>query len=111
VSSLSLYDAQAELCKAFGHPVRFIILHQLRNGPKRISDLAQITGLKKGAVSRHLAVLRNREILAAHSLGKDVFYQIADPRISDLCDLLRQILVEQAARRSQVLKTFTEEKK
>lgn len=108
MSSLPLYELQAELCRALSHPVRLELIHLLRDGPKRVGDLAQITRNNQGTVSRHLAVLRNSGILTAQQHGRDILYQLIDPRISDLCDLIRQVLVEQAFRRSQVLKKFDE---
>jgi len=106
MNQFSIFELQAELCRALSHPVRLELLHLLRAGPKRVSDLAQMTGSTQGNVSRHLAVLRNSGILLAHHHGRDILYQIVDPGISDLCDLMRQVLIEQAARQSKVLKTF-----
>jgi ArsR family transcriptional regulator len=108
VSSLPIYELQAELCRALSHPLRLELVHHLHDGPKRVSELTQITGSNQGTVSRHLAVLRNSGILTARPHGRDILYQIVDPRISDLCDLMRQVLVEQASRRSEILRTFDE---
>ena len=108
MSSLPVYELQAELCRALSHPVRLELIHLLREGPKRVGDLAQIIGLNQGTVSRHLGVLRNSEILTTQHHGRDIHYQIVDPRVSDLCELMRQVLVEQAVRRSKVLKTLDE---
>jgi ArsR family transcriptional regulator len=102
----AIYELQAELCRAFSHPVRLELVHHLRDGPKRVSELAQLTQNNPGTVSRHLAILRNSGILTAQHHGRDIIYQIIDTRISDLCDLMRQVLIEQAVKHSQVLKNF-----
>ena len=108
-SSLPIYELKAELCRALGNPVRLELVHFLREGPQRVSDLAEAVNSNQGTVSRHLAVLRNSGILTASHQGRDIYYQIVDPRISDLCDLMRQVLLEQASKRSRMLKTFDEE--
>jgi DNA-binding transcriptional ArsR family regulator len=108
LSSPSLYELEAGLCRALGHPVRLELIYLLREGPKRVADLAQMTGLNQGTVSRHLVILRNSGILTAHQHGRDNIYSLADPRIFDLCDLMRQVLLDQSAKHSKMLKAFGE---
>lgn len=92
-----------------GHPVRLQIVHLLRKGPKRVYDLVQATGYEQGKVSRHLGILRNSGILAAQREGKDILYHIANPKITEVCDLMRQVLAEQASQHSQMFKTWDDE--
>lgn len=106
---ISVYELQAELCRALGNPARLKLVHLLREGPQRVSDLAEAVNSNQGTVSRHLAVLRNSGILTARHQGRDIYYQIVDKRISDLCDLMRQVLLEQAFRRSRMLKTLDDQ--
>jgi len=106
MSTLPIYELQAELCRALGNPVRLELVHLLREGPQRVSDLAEAVNSNQGTVSRHLSVLRNSGIVLARHQGREIYYQLVDPRISDLCDLMRQVLNEQASRRTRMLKTF-----
>lgn len=106
MNDIHVFELHAELCRALGHSARLQLVHLLREGPQCVSDLAHITGLGQGTVSRHLAVLRNCGILSIQQKGRETHYQISDPRIIEICDLMRMVLVEQLARRSEVLKTL-----
>lgn len=86
-------------------PSRRKILSELRSGPKRVSDLVGVTGLKQPNVSNHLAKLRSKGILEASKVGREVFYGFPDPSLAeavglalerfkppeDCCDLQRAI--------------------
>jgi ArsR family transcriptional regulator len=62
----SIFEVQAEFCQAMAHPPRLEIIHHLRDGPKTVHEIAQMIHCEQSIASRHLAVLRNRGILAAH---------------------------------------------
>jgi ArsR family transcriptional regulator len=82
--------------------IRIEIVHVLRDGPQRVSEIARITGHPQGTISRHLGVLRNGGIVTAHRHAQDVVYQIANPKIVNICDMMREVLVEDAYRRSKL---------
>lgn len=106
MNDVQIFEMHAELCRALGHSARLQMVHLLREGPKRVSDLAQMTGLGQGTVSRHLAVLRNCGILSVQQKGRETHYQISDPRIMEICDLMREVLVEYLTKRSEFLKVL-----
>jgi ArsR family transcriptional regulator, virulence genes transcriptional regulator len=106
MSDIHVFELHAELCRALGHSARLQLVHLLREGPQCVSDLAHMTGLGQGTVSRHLAVLRNCGILSVQTKGRETHYQISDPRIMEICDLMRMVLVEQLTKRSEVLRTL-----
>jgi ArsR family transcriptional regulator len=88
---------------------RIEIVHVLRDGPLRVSDIVRITGHPQPMISRHLGVLRNGGVVIAQPRARDVVYQIANPKIVNICDLMREVLVEQAAHRSQLLEGSQDE--
>jgi DNA-binding transcriptional ArsR family regulator len=106
MNDIQIFEMHAELCRALGHSARLQLVHLLREGPQRVSDLAQMTGLGQGTVSRHLAVLRNCGILSVQQKGRETHYQISDPRIMEICDLMREVLVEHLTKRSEFLKVL-----
>ncbi len=108
MSTLSVYELQAELCRAMSHPLRVQVVHHLREGPRRVGDLVEATGHDQGTVSRHLGILRNSGILANRREGKDIYYHIVNPKITEVCDLMRQVLAEQASQQSQISKAMNE---
>ena len=106
MNQLSIFEIQADLCKALGNPVRLEIVHSLRQGSLKVSEIIQMTGYEQTTISRHLSVLRNAGILAAHGAGRDVVYQIANSKIVEMCDLVRQVLFEQSLQQSEMFKAW-----
>ena len=105
----SLYDLQADLCRAMSHPARIQIVHTLRDNPKHVNEIAGILGMSQAVVSRHLAVLRHGGIVVAIRQGQDVLYTIANPKIPEICDLMCKVLLEQLTHRSELIQTLQAE--
>jgi ArsR family transcriptional regulator len=98
-----VFDLQAELCLAMGHPIRLRIVHLLKEGPQRVAGIAESLGVAQAAASRHLAVLRNAGIVFAERHAQESIYQIANPKIVSVCEMMREVLAEREGRRSEVL--------
>lgn len=64
-------------------PSRRAILGELRTGPKNVGQLVQSTGLKQPNVSNHLAKLRDRGLVRAQRIGREVIYALATPEIEE----------------------------
>ena len=105
----SIFEIQADLCKRMSSPIRIEIVHVLRGGPLRVSEIARLTGHPQEIISRHLGVLRNGGIVTDQRHAQDVVYQIANPKIVAICDLMREILMEEASHRSKLMKGFQDE--
>lgn len=99
----SIFDLQAELCKTMSSATRLRIVHQLRQGKSCVGDIAQSTGLAQAKVSQHLSLLRGRGIVTAERQGSEMIYRLASPKIVRVCDLMRQVLAEQAEERSDLI--------
>ena len=91
--NLELYKLKAELCKTFSDPTRLIIINELRGGEKLVGYLAQTLQIPQAVVSRHLALLRNRGVVAVRREGTNVYYSLSDPKIVEACDLIHQVLL------------------
>lgn len=102
----SIFDLQADLCQTMSNAARLQIVHALRGGPTGVSELVSITGFPQPKVSQHLAVLRTRGIVAAERQGGETIYRIASPKIVRVCDLMREVLAEQAAERSGIIQAI-----
>jgi DNA-binding transcriptional ArsR family regulator len=61
-----------ELLKAMANEWRLIILCQLSEGEKTVSELQGILGLSQSALSQHLAVLRREKIVSARKDAQSV---------------------------------------
>ena len=90
-----IYTYHAEMCKVFSHPKRLELINALRDKEMSVSDLSQKLGLAPANLSQHLAMMRERRILVSRKEGNVVFYRIANPRLLQALDLLREILFEQ----------------
>ena len=99
-----VFETQANLCRAMGCAARLEIVHVLRDGLKHVNDLARLTGLPQPSISRHLTILRNVGVVTAQRQGTGVVYSIANPKIVAVCDLMREVITEQAAHLATVMK-------
>lgn len=90
-----LYAYHADMCKVFSHPKRLEIINVLRNREMSVGELSRRLELAIGNLSQHLAMMRERRILVTRKEGNVVYYRIANPRLLEAFDLLREILFEQ----------------
>lgn len=90
-----VYSYHAEMCKVFSHPKRLELIDVLRNREMSVGDLAQRLGLTLANLSQHLAMMKERHILVSRRVGNTVYYRIANPRLLEAFDLLREILFAQ----------------
>ncbi|MBW8060396.1 MAG: helix-turn-helix transcriptional regulator [Solirubrobacterales bacterium] len=90
-----LYERHAEMCKIFSHAARLEILNALREGEMSVGELAEHVGLRLSNVSQHLAMMRDRGVLATSREGTTVYYRVANPRMLEAFDILREVLFEQ----------------
>lgn len=104
--SKEVYEMQSQLCQAMGHAARLEIIHVLQDGPQHVLGLARVIGLSQGTLSRHLAVLRNIGLVTVQRQGQENIYQLANPKIVIICDLLRQVLAEQITHQAEVATTL-----
>jgi len=103
---LNHFELQAELCLALGHATRLRMIHLLKAGPQRVNQVAEHLQINQPTASRHLTVLRNAGLLAVHRHGTDMLYQIANPKILEVCDLMRAVLAKRESERSEILRDF-----
>lgn len=67
----------AALLKALAHPARLLVLCQLVEGESSVGELQPITGLSPSALSQHLAVLRDMELVTTRRESQTIFYALA----------------------------------
>ncbi len=87
-----LFELQADICKTLSDRTRLMILHELQDGEVSVGQLAFRLELPQANISRHLAILREREIVVTRREGTTIFYSLADPKIAEACNLVRQVL-------------------
>ena len=99
----SIFDIQAEFCKAMGNATRLQIMHILRENPMTVSEIMQETNQNQSTVSRQLSILRSVGVVAGYRRGNEMVYQLANEKINEVCDLVRTVLIEQTQKQSITL--------
>ena len=84
----------AQVCSGLADPNRILILYELDKGPHNVSDLASTLEIPQPTVSRHLKILRERNMVNSERDGQSVFYSLADNRVIQALDLLRGMLAD-----------------
>jgi ArsR family transcriptional regulator len=74
--------------KALSEPMRLRLVMSLMDGAKNVGQLVEASGASQANVSRHLQTLTDSGILSRKKQGLFVYYNIADPSVFDLCDLV-----------------------
>jgi len=74
--------------QTLSEPTRLQILNILREGERNVGELARMCGYTSANVSRHLAMLTQRGLVARESRGNSAIYSIADEAVYALCDLV-----------------------
>ena len=84
-------DQATRSLKVLAHPARLKILCALRTGELTVQDLEYYTGLKQTTLSQHLSLLRARDIVTSRREANFSFYRIANDRILELFELIKDI--------------------
>ena len=78
----------AHVCSGLADPIRILILYRLANAKLNVTELSNTLEVPQPTISRHLKVLRDRDMVQAEREGQSVFYTLSDYRIIDALDLL-----------------------
>jgi ArsR family transcriptional regulator len=89
-----LYQLHASICQTLANPKRLEIIDQLRSGEMPVTALAEALEISQANLSQHLAVMRQKGIVTTRREGLNVYYRLNNPKITQACDLMRQILLE-----------------
>ncbi len=78
----------ADYFKVLSEVSRLQVLCCLKTGAKNVTEIIQATGLGQANVSKHLKVLVQAGMVTRRPEGINVYYQISDPMIFELCELV-----------------------
>ncbi len=90
-----LYSLHASICQILSNPKRLEIIDQLRDGEMTVNGLAASLEISQANLSQHLAVMRQKGIVTTRRDGLNIYYRLSNPKITQACDLMRQVLLEQ----------------
>lgn len=77
--------------KAMSHPLRLKILCTLADREVSVQEIAEHVGTSQSNISQHLAILRDKGILASRKDANRVFYRVGDARTLRLIDMMREV--------------------
>ncbi len=80
--------AVSRVFAALAEPSRLVLLQTLQGGPLTVTELVEASGLKQANVSKHLALLHDHRLVKRQRDGILIRYEIADPLIFSLCNLV-----------------------
>ena len=104
---MTIFKLQANVSKTLAHPLRLAILHCLKDGEKTVNEITEAVGASQSNVSQHLALMRQREIVETRKDGSNIYYSVASPKISQACDMMRQVLLEQLTKKQEIAKKYS----
>ena len=94
MSNHRLYELHASICQTLSNPKRLEVIDCLRDGELPVIRLAEATQISQANLSQHLALMREKGMLIARREGVNVYYRLSNPKITQACDLMRQVLLE-----------------
>ena len=90
------------ICMALGDTKRLLILYLLYQKPHSVGELAHELQTPQPTISHHLKILRERCLVRAHKEGTSVYYALADIRVINAIDLLRDVLRDTMAAQARL---------
>ena len=84
----------ADLLKAMANSHRLLILCELNNGERSVSELEAVVPLSQSALSQHLARLRADRLVNARRDAQKICYSLAGPKVERMVGLLHEMFCE-----------------
>ncbi len=81
----------AQAIKAIAHPLRLKILCVLCDQEISVQDIVECVGTSQSNISQHLAILRDKGVLATRKDANRVYYRIGDLRTLKLVGMMRDV--------------------
>lgn len=84
-------DRASRSLKAMSHPLRLKILCTLGGQEVSVQDIVEHVGTSQSNISQHLAILRDKGILASRKDANRVYYRVSDSRTLRLIGMMREV--------------------
>jgi DNA-binding transcriptional ArsR family regulator len=84
-------DRASRSLKAMSHPLRLKILCTLGDEEISVQDIVDSVGTSQSNISQHLAILRDKGILASRKDANRVYYRVSDSRTLRLIGMMREV--------------------
>lgn len=97
----------AEICAGLADPNRILILYELSQSPRNVTELSTNLNMPQPLVSRHLKVLRDRGMVTSTRKGTVIEYSLADDRLIQALDLLRAVMRDGLTKRAELIEALS----
>ena len=87
---VKLSSEVADLLKNIANPIRLMVLCNLLNKDMTVSDLLECIDISQSALSQHLTILREKNIIKDTKSGKYVYYSISDVKTKQILRFLHE---------------------
>lgn len=84
-------DRASRSLKAMSHPLRLKILCTLGDQEVSVQEIVDSVGTSQSNISQHLAILRDKGILASRKDANKVFYRVSDHRTLRLIGMMQEV--------------------
>ena len=82
--------------KLMSHPERLMMLCRMDEGEVSVNELVELSGLSQSAVSQHLALLREENVVTIRGEAQTRYYRLTDPIVSNIIRTLCELCETQA---------------
>lgn len=90
----SIIDNVASHLEVMGNSTRLKIMYHLVLGELGVLELSEKLGMSMPAISHHLRILKNKNIVNRRQDGKNVYYKLEDPCLIKVLELTREHVEE-----------------
>ena len=97
------YAIHAAVFAALANPTRHELMHLLCEEARTPSELAEALDVSRPNVSQHLAVLQHEGLVKRSRRDGRVLWEVVDPRLSEACALIDEILSRELADKAHAL--------
>ncbi len=98
-----LLELIATRFRLLGEPLRLKVLAVLIAGERNVGELVALTGAGQANISKHLATLMQGGLVSRRKVGTSSYYDVADPSIVTLCDVVCADVQERFAAQARKL--------
>ena len=88
--------------KSIANERRLLILCQLAEGERNVSELEALIGIRQPSLSQHLARLRNDGLVATRRDSKCVYYRLSSHEVEQVIGLLYQLFCSTPGKKLEV---------
>ncbi len=78
------YIDACECLKTIAHPDRLKMIHILLKKDQTVGKLAIACNIKPNVASEHLRIMKDRRLLEATKIGREVFYKVKEKALANI---------------------------